>query len=300
MAETLYKASNSAVKIASTVIPRVQDFSIDTDRQSEAEYELGNLGPAGTSVGSWSYSGRMSFHPISTLAELAWTGLTATPTAVIKLADIMTATPVAITAPGMGLTGAVVTAIEYSVSVPNGKWACSMDFKGTGITGITTVAAPAVAGAGAWRAKHIFARFEGLASALLRVKSLRMRAGYTAEDLYQLSSADPFAIDNMQPTVTVDVEWYWVTESTNPGTNATDLRPIWEENSGTDLEVQMVPTGLASDWDDVGNIRVMLQNLTTTRRGASVAVGSQGTHSIGYTSGGDATTYGWTVDVIGT
>jgi len=298
MAETLYKAENSAVKIASTVIPRVQDFSIDTDRQSEAEYELGNPGPAGTSVGSWSYNGRMSFHPISTLAELAWIGGTATPTMVIKLADIMSATGVAITAPGMGLTGAMVTGLEYSVSVPNGKWACSMDFKGTGITGVTTVAAPAISGAGAYRAKHIFARVETLGSNLLRIKSIRARAGFTAEDLYQLSSGDPFAIDNMQPTVTTDIEWYWNTESVNPGTTATDIRPILEEASGTDFEIQVVPTGLGTDWDDAGNIRLMLQNMTTTRRGTSVAVGTQGTYSIGYTSGGDATTYGWTIDVI--
>jgi hypothetical protein len=33
MAETIYKASNSPVKIASTVIPRVQDFSITTNQQ---------------------------------------------------------------------------------------------------------------------------------------------------------------------------------------------------------------------------------------------------------------------------
>lgn len=298
MAETIYKASNSPVKIASTVIPRVQDFSITTDRQSEAEYELGNLGPAGTSVGSWTYNGRMSFHPISTLAERAWIGQTTTATYVVKLADIMSATGVAITTPGAGLTGAMVTGLEYSVSVPNGKWACSMDFKATGISGATTVTAPAVSGAGAYRAKHIFARFETLASNLLRIKSLRLRAGYTAEDLYQLSSGDPFALDNTQPVVTADIEWYWLYESTNPGANATDLRPILEEASGTDLEIQVVPTGLGTDWDDAGNIRIMLQNLTTTSRGMSVGIGQQSTHSIGYTSGGDATTYGWSVEVL--
>ncbi len=298
MAETIYKASNSPVKIASTVIPRVQDFSITTDRQSEAEYELGNLGPAGTSVGSWTYNGRMSFHPISTLAERAWIGQTATATYVVKLADIMSATGVAITAPGAGLTGAMVTGLEYSVSVPSGKWACSMDFKATGISGTTTVTAPAVSGAGAYRAKHIFAQFETLASNLLRIKSLRLRAGYTAEDLYQLSSGDPFALDNTQPVVTADIEWYWLYESANPGANATDLRPILEEASGTDLEIQVVPTGLGTDWDDAGNIRIFLQNLTTTSRGMSVGIGQQSTHSIGYTSGGDATTYGWSVEVL--
>lgn len=298
MAETIYKASNSPVKIASTVIPRVQDFSITTDRQSEAEYELGNLGPAGTSVGSWTYNGRMSFHPISTLAERAWIGQTATATYVVKLADIMSATGVPITTPGAGLTGAMVTGLEYSVSVPNGKWACSMDFKATGISGTTTVAAPAVSGAGAYRAKHIFAQFETLASNLLRIKSLRLRAGYTAEDLYQLSSGDPFALDNTQPVVTADIEWYWLYENTNPGANATDLRPILEEASGTDLEIQVVPTGLGTDWDDAGNIRIFLQNLTTTSRGMSVGIGQQSTHSIGYTSGGDATTYGWSVEVL--
>jgi len=297
MAETIYKASNSAVKIASTVIPRVQDFSIDSDRQSEAEYELGNFGPAGTSVGSWMYNGRMSFHPISTLAERAWIGQAAAANYVVKLADIMSATGVAITAPGMGLTGAMVTGLEYSVSVPNGKWACNMDFKGTGITGVTTVTAPAVAGAGAYRAKRIHARFETLAETLLRVKSVRLRAAYTAEDLFQLSAADPFALDNTQPVVTADIEWYWLTESTNPGTNATDLRPILEEASNTDLEIQVLPGSNA--WNAAGNIRIILKNLTTTRRGASVAIGQQGTHSIGYTSGGDATTYGWSVDVIG-
>jgi len=300
MTETLYKASNSPIKIASTVIPRVQDFSITTDRQAETEYELGNLGPAGTSVGSWNYNGRMSFHPISTLAELAWIGQTGDPDYVIKLADIMGATGVAITAPGAGLTGAMVTSLEYSVSVPSGKWACSMDFKATGISGVTAVAAPAVAGAGAYRAKHIFARFETLAADLLRIKSLRLRAGYTAEDLFQLSSGDPFALDNTQPTVTADIEWYWLYETTTPGTNATDLRPILEAASGTDIEIQVVPTGLGTDWDDVNNIRIMLQNLTTTSRGMSVGIGQQSTHSIGYTSGGDATTYGWTIDLIGT
>jgi hypothetical protein len=211
----------------------------------------------------------------------------------------MTATPVAITTVGAGLTGAMVTGLEYSVSIPNGKWTCNMDFKGTGLSGVTTVTAPAVAGVGAYRAKHIFARFETLASDLLRIKSLRFSAGYTAEDLYQLSSADPFALDNTQPNVTVDVEWYWIYESTSPGTNATDLRPILEDASGTDLEIQVVPTGLGTDWDDAGNIRIMLQNLTTNRRGMSLAIGQQGTHRVSYISGGDSTTYGWTIDLIG-
>lgn len=300
MAETIYKGSNSAVKIASTVIPRVQEFSIDTDRQTEAEYELGNLSPSGTSSGSWSYTGRMAFNPISTLAERAIIGQSAAANYVVKLADLMTATPVAITTVGAGITGAVVTGVSYSVSVPNGKWSCNMDFKAAGISGITTVTAPAVAGVGAFRAKHIFARFESLASNLLRIKSLTLNAGFSAEDLYQLSSGDAFAIDNTQPNVTAEIEWYWVTESVNPGTNATDYRPILEDASGEDIEIQVVPTGIGTDWDDVGNIRIMLNNMTTNRRALSVATGSQGTHRLSYISGGDATTYGWSVDVIGT
>lgn len=299
MAETIYKGSNSPVKIASTVIPRVQEFSIDTDRQTEAEYELGNLSPAGTSSGSWSYTARMSLNPIGTLPERAMIGQSATANYVVKLADLMTATPLAITTVGAGVTGAVLTGISYNVSVPNGKWSSTMDFKATGISGITTVTAPAVSGVGAYRAKHIFARFETLAADLLRIKSLTLNAGFSAEDLYQLSSGDPFATDNTQPNVTAEIEWYWVTESVNPGTNAVDLRPILEDASGTDLEIQVVPTGLGTDWDDVGNIRIMLNNLTTNRRGMSVATGSQGTHRLSYISGGDATTYGWSVDVIG-
>ena len=299
MAETIYKGGNSAVKIASTVIPRVQEFSIDTDRQTEAEYELGNLGPSGTSSGSWSYTGRMSFNPISTLAERAIIGQAGDDDYVVKLADLMTATPVAITTVGAGISGAVVTGISYSVSVPNGKWTCNMDFKATGYTGITTVAAPAVAGVGSYRAKHIFARIEDLASDLLRIKSLTLNAGFSAEDLYQLSSGDPFAIDNTQPNVTAEIEWYWVTESANPGTNATDFRPVLEDNSSKDIEIQVVPTGLGTDWDDAGNIRIMLYNMTTNRRAHSVATGTQGTHRLSYISGGDTTTYGWTVDLIG-
>lgn len=299
MTETIYKATNSPVKIASTVIPRVQDFSIDVDRQVEADYELGNTSPAGSSSGSWAYTGRMSLHPIGTLPERAWIGQTASANYVVRLADIMGATPVAITSVGAGLSGAMVTGLEYSVSVPNGKWSCSMDFKGTGYSGVTTVAAPAVAGVGAYRAKHIFARFETLAATLLRIKSIQLSAAYTAEDLFQLSSGDPFALENTQPVVTANIEWYWLYETTTPGTNATDLRPVLEDASGTDLEIQVIPTGLDSDWGDAGNIRVKLFNLTTSRRGHTVGVGQQSTHRINYTSGGDSTTYGWSVDVIG-
>lgn len=299
MTETIYKATNSPVKIASTVLPRVQDFSLDLNRQIDPDYELGNTYSIGTSSGAWNYSGRMSLFPIGTLPERAWIGQAASANYVVTLASIMTATPVAITSVGAGLSGAMVTGIEYSVSIPNGKWSCSMDFKGTGYSTVTTVAAPAVAGVGAYRAKHIFARFETLAATLLRVKSIRLSARYTAEDLYQLSAGDPFALENSQPVVTADIEWYWLYETTTPGTNATDLRPVLEDASGTDLEIQVVPTGLDSDWNDVGNIRVKLLNLTTSQRGHTVGIGQQSTHRISYTSGGDSTTYGWSVDVIG-
>jgi hypothetical protein len=239
----------------------------------------------------------MAFNPISTLAERAIIGQSAAAGYVVKLADLMTATPVAITTVGAGISGAVMTGISYNVSVPNGKWTCNMDFKATGYTGITTVAAPAVAGVGAYRAKHIFARIEDLASDLLRVKSITLNAGFSAEDLYQLSTADPFAIDNTQPSVTAEIEWYWVTESVNPGTNAVDFRPVLEDASDKDIEIQVIPAAVPV-WDAIGNIRIVLNNMTTNRRGQSVSTGTQGTHRLNYISGGDATTYGWSVDLI--
>lgn len=296
MAETLYKGSNTAVKVASTVIPRAQEFSISVDRTAEAEYELGNESPAGTSTTPWMYTGRLSFHPISTLTERAMIAQEATAGYVVKLADIMGATGLAITSPAAGLTGAVATGVEYSVSVPNGKWTCNMDLKATGISGITTVTAPAVAGVGAYRAKHIYVRCESLVSNLLRVRSITASARYSAEDDYQLSSADPFAIFASAPNVTAQIEWYLNTESVNPGTNATDLRPVLEDASGVDFEVQVVPAG--SSWDSVGNLRMMLQNMTTDKRNIATRVQQRGTYQISYVSGGDSTTYGWTVDYI--
>lgn len=296
MAETLYKGSNTPVKIASTVIPRAQEFSIAADRTAEAEYELGNESPAGTSTSPWMYTARLSYHPISTLVERAAIGQEATAGYVVKLADLMGATGLTITSPINGVSGAIVSGVEYSVSVPNGKWLCNMDIKATGLTGATTVAAPAVAGVGAYRAKHIYVRCESLVANLLRVRSITVSARYSAEDDYQLSSADPFAIFATAPNVTAQIEWYLNTESVNPGTNATDLRPVLEDASGVDFEVQVVPAG--SSWSSVGNIRMLLKNMTTDKRNIATRVQQRGTFQIGYVSGGDATNYGWTVDYI--
>ncbi len=296
MTETIYSGATLPVKVAATVLPRLQEYTITTDRTVEQIYEMGNQSAAGTSSDSWRYAGKLMYYPISTLVERAIIGQAGTATYLVTLEEFMNGTPLTVDHPVAGLGGAVVTGVEYSVSVPNGKWQCSMDLKATSLTGGTATSAPAVAGVGAYRAKHIYARFESLASTLLRVKSITVTARYNAEDEYQLSTADPFAIFNSQPNVSAQIEWYWSEDSAAPGTLAFDYRPILEDASGEDIEIQVVPTG--SSWDSAGNIQMILANMTTDKRNYSGRAAQRATQQIGYMSGGDATTYGMSLQIM--
>lgn len=302
MAEIVLTGEKYPVRIGgATTARRVQSFSVDRTRTAEEDYEMGTTGMIGVGVGPWTYTGRMSANVIDTSIERLFVA-EATATTAVTVVTMMAAAGVAIEGKDDGIAGAVLQSVNYNISVPNGKVTAEYSFKGTGTNaGVLGITAPVAGGQSSFRSPKVFAKFgtmPGASTHLLRVKSIGINVQWNANENYQISATDPFFIEQVTPQVTATIEWHNIVLNPADPTNVVQYRPMPEPGAGDDLEVQIIPTGLISDWDDAGNLQFTAFNLVVDSNRKSQQVGQTGSRTISYRSEGDATTGGFSVQVL--
>lgn len=302
MAEIVLTGEKYPVRIGGSVTARrVQSFSVDRNRTAEEDYELGTIGTIGVGVGPWMYTGRMSANVIDTSIERLFVGA-ATATTAVTVATMMAASGVAIEGKDDGVAGAVLQSVNYTISIPNGKVTGEYAFKGTGANaGVLGITAPVAGGQSSYRSPKVFAKFgtmPGASTHLLRVKSITINAQWRTNEDYELSNIDPFFIEQTQPQVTATIEWHNIVLNPADPTDVKQYRPMPESGSGDDLKVQIIPTGLISDWDDAGNVQFTCFNMVVDANRKNQQIGQTGSRTISYRSEGDATTGGFSVQVL--
>lgn len=294
MAETLFKGGNHAVVIGSITQIRAQDFRVSTRQPVEEVYQLGNEPAVGVDEGQASHEGSLVWFPINAKTENAIVGVSST-SAAVTINGILAASAVTLSGPAntRGITGALLTSLEYSAQ-PGGRFQATANFRGTGFDSDGVSITPDTpSGIGAYRTKHIMVQFATTAVTLLRIRSMTVRINFTFDEAYEFYTVDPFDVDIMTPTVSLDLEFYSNYESGTAG--AWSYRPLPDLTTPQDVEIQL---GTSRTWDASGNLQYILKNMVWDMQDHQVRVQQRAMQRITYRSAQDATLGGWSVQTV--
>jgi len=294
MAETLWKGKNTPVSIGGVTVIRAQTASFTENRDMTEIYQLGNQGAVGLDDNPSTINARVAWYPIHTQVENAIIGVAST-TAQVTLTDFLNMAAVAVSGPtgSLGISGARLTSLEYTVDVPNGRWMATATLSGTGRTTGTAVTPDTPTGYAAFKGKNALLRFDAYATeTLLRIKRLTLRISGTEDRAYEFSSAAPFDIEMLSPQVSGTITWHANDSGDTPG--PTNRRPEPAIGAGDNIEFQIGP----AVWDGIGNIKYVLQNMVWQSVEQSHNANQRGEHTIAYRSEGEATDSGFTCEAI--
>jgi len=190
-----YRQGDYPVGIDGTFVKRVQDFEVAPVYPREQVYQLGSSTAVGSVAESTDYRGRIRAYGIDNDIETALGG----------------ATPVAwqshsgssLDGPTKGITGAVLTRVEYSCRV-GGFFECSYDLFGTGASNGSTVSA-STAGDIAFRAKDISVTINGVTT--VRAQSIRATVDMQPTEVRELNNPDIVGRVFDAPLIDLEIEF---------------------------------------------------------------------------------------------
>lgn len=283
------------------LVRRVQSFSTDQNRSTEEDFEMGTIGTIGIGVGPWMYTGRMSTNLIDTSVERAFVG-EATATNDVTLKEMMSATGISLEGKDDGIGGCVIQSITYTVSVPNGKVTAEYSFKGTSaLAGVLSLTSPVAGGVSAYRSPKAFVGLgtvPGTHIYMQRLKTVTINVQFRAAEEFEISYVDPFFISQTTPQVTATIEYHNTVLSPADAADPRGYRPIPEPNSGDDMTVWIIPSGLIADRAATGTLVLSVLNLATESNRKTQAINQTGSRTIAYRSEGDATTGGFKIQLL--
>lgn len=266
----LRKGSAYPVRVGATFAKRVQEFEVTKRRALESSFEMGNVTAISTDPGNSEYTGSLSWNPIDNDIEERFGAQTAG--AGVNLKQIIDAAGIVVQSKTDGLTGAVLTSLEYSCEV-GGEFRASGQVKGTGWNdGDSALAASTPSGYGSFRSKSIAVVMNGVRA--LRVASFNVRANVPVEDNYEMGNADPFEITNDTPAVTAEIEFYEDTLATG----------AFENDETTPYDIVIGVGGTVK--------KITLKNCVWTDTGVRGRRQGRNTRRYSYKVIGDSTGYG--------
>lgn len=304
MAEIVLTGEQYPIRIGGSggaLVRRAQSFSVDRNRTTEEDFEMGTIGTIGVGVGPWMYTGQMSTNLIDTSVERAFVG-EATATNDVTLKEMMSAAGISLEGKDDGVGGCVIQSITYSVSVPNGKVTAEYSFKGTStLPGVLTLTSPVAGGVSAYRSPKAFVALGTVPGShiyMQRLKTVTINVQFRAAEEFEISYVDPFFISQTTPQVTATIEYHNTVLSPADPANPIGYRPMPEPSSGDDLTVWIIPSGLIADRAATGTLVLSVLNLATESNRKTQAINQTGSRTIAYRSEGDATTGGFKIQLL--
>jgi len=190
-----YGQGDYPIGIDGTFAKRVQDFEAAPVYPREQVNQLGSSEAVGSVAESTDYRGRIRAYGIDNTIETALGGLTPI------LWQAHTGSSVA--GPVYGITGAVLSRVEYSVRV-GGFFECTYDMYGTGSSSGSTITA-STTGDIAFRAKDINVLINGTEA--VRAQSFRATIDLQAREVRELNNSDIVGRSHDSPLIDLEIEY---------------------------------------------------------------------------------------------